>query len=96
MAKQKRIDITAGRVGTALRQARNKCKMSTDDAATILHIMPEELAAYEHGVQEIPQNILEHLFVMGYKMIQVRIIEHRYHNQRKLFRQFKQMCTDAK
>lgn len=95
MAKQKPIDITAGRMGAMLRSARQMCKLSTDDAAHLLRIMPDELAAYEHGTMAIPQSVLEHMFIMGYKMIQVRTIEHRYHNQRKLFRKFKQMCTDA-
>ncbi len=96
MTKPKPIDTTARRVGAMLRFARQKCKMSTDDAAHILHILPDELAGYEHGVREIPQGLLEHMFVMGYKMIQVRIIEHRYHNQRKLFRKLKQISTDVK
>ena len=95
MAKQKQIDITAGRLGAMLRRARHMCKMSTDDAATMLRILPDDLAAYEHGTREVPLNVLEHMFIMGYKMIQVRTIEHRYHNQRKIFRQLKQMCTDA-
>ncbi|MDE6250162.1 MAG: helix-turn-helix domain-containing protein [Alphaproteobacteria bacterium] len=95
MAKQKQIDITAGRMGAMLRRARHVCRMSTDDAATMLRIMPDELAAYEHGTGEIPLNVMEHIFVMGYRMIQVRIIEHRYHNQRRLFRKLNQICTDA-
>ena len=95
MAKQKQIDITAGRLGVTLRQARQRCHMSTDDAAAMLHIMPDELAAYEHGTGEIPLNVMEHMFVMAYKMIQVRIIEHRYHNQRKMFLKLNQICTDA-
>ena len=95
MAKLKRIDAVARRPGTILRLARQKCHMSTDDAACMLRIMPSALAEYEHGVREVPQHIMEHMFVMGYKMIQVRTIEHRYHNQRKLFRKINQTDTDA-
>lgn len=95
MTKQKQIDAAARRIGVTLRRARHMCKMSTDDAAFMLRIMPAELAAYEHGVQEIPLHILEHVFVMGYKMIQVRIIETKYHRQRKQYQKLKQICTDA-
>lgn len=95
MAKQKQIDATAGRMGAMLRQARHVCRMSTDDAALMLRIMPADLAAYERGIQEIPLNVLEHIFVMGYKMMQVRIIEYRYQNQRNMFRKLNQICTDA-
>lgn len=93
--KQKPIDTTAGRMGAMLRSARQMCKLSTDDASSILHILPDDLAAYEHGVWEIPLGVLEHMFIMGYKMIQVRIIEHRYHNQRKILRQIKQISADV-
>ncbi|MDE6250637.1 MAG: helix-turn-helix domain-containing protein [Alphaproteobacteria bacterium] len=96
MAKTKQIDITAGRLGAMLRRARHVCRMSTDDAATMLRIMPDELAAYEHGIREVPLGVMEHMFVMGYKMIQVRKIEHRYNNHRKMFLKFKQIYADAK
>ncbi len=96
MAKITRIDVVARRPGTILRLARRACNLTTDDAATMLHVLPDELAAYEHGVKEVPQHILEHLLIMGYKMKQVRIVEARYHNQRKLLRQIKQISTDAK
>lgn len=93
MAKIKQIDATAGRMGAMLRQARRMCQMSTDDAALMLHIMPDELVSYERGTHEVPLNVLEHLFVMGYKMMQIRIIERKYHNQRMQLRKLKQICT---
>ncbi|MBD5391425.1 helix-turn-helix transcriptional regulator, partial [bacterium] len=60
---KKQIDRTAGRVGAMMRRARRVCGLNTDDLATMLHIMPDELAAYEHGHSEIPMSILEHMFV---------------------------------
>lgn len=95
MAKQKQIDATAGRMGAMLRVARRACNLTTDDAALLLRIMPDELAAYERGIQEIPQGVLEHMFIMGYKMIQVRIIERRYHKEHMMFRKLKQMCSNT-
>ena len=96
MAKTKQIDATAGRMGAMLRSARQMCHMSTDDAALLLRIMPDELAAYERGIMEVPLHIMEHMFVMAYKMMQVRIIERRYYDQRAMLKKLKQICTDAK
>ena len=95
MGKYKPINETARRMGAMLRRARRMCRMSTDDAALLLQMMPDELAQYEHGVCEIPINILEHMFVMGYKMIQVRKLERRYHNQRELFYKLKKTVAEA-
>ena len=92
---KKQIDQTAGRVGAMMRRARRMCGLSTDDLATMLRIMPDELAAYEHAHKEIPMSILEHMFVMSYKMIQVRIIEYRYNRQRNFLRSKKQPVTSV-
>ena len=96
MAKQKQIDATAGRMGAMLRSARQMCHMSTDDAALLLRIMPDELAAYERGISKMPTGVLEHMFIMGYKMMQVRIIERRYNDQCAMLKKLKQICTDTK
>ncbi len=95
MTKTKQINTTTGRMGAMLRVARHVCKLSTDDAALLLRVMPDELAEYERGIMEIPPGVLEHMFIMGYKMMQVRIIERRYHAQRMQLRKLKQMCSNA-
>ena len=87
---KKQIDRTAGRMGMALRHARRHNGLNTDDAAPMLHIMPDELAAFEHGHAEMPMDILLYIFTMGYKMIQIRMIERRYHNMRQILHQSKQ------
>lgn len=96
MAKIKQIDATARRMGAMLRRARRMCQMSTDETALMLRIMPDELVAYERGMQEIPLHIMEHIFIMGYKMMQVRIIENKYYRQRKLYQKLSNLDTDAK
>ncbi len=96
MAKIKRIAAAAQRPGKILRLARRACNMTTDDAAIMLHVLPSVLAEYEHGITEVPQHILEHMFIMGYKMKQIRLIEARYHRQRKLLRKLDQIDTEAK
>ena len=83
-------------MGAMLRRARQMCHMSTDDASMLLHIMPNELAQYERGVCEIPINILEHIFIMAYKMIQVRKQEKRYQHQRVLFYKLKKGTDKAR
>lgn len=90
MSKKTRLDQTAVRMGAALRHARRHNGLNTDDAAPMLNIMPDELASYEHGIAEMPMDILLYIFTMGYKMIQVRMIERRYRNMRQVFHQSKQ------
>jgi len=92
--KMKKIDETAGRLGLAMRQARRVCRLSQDDAAAILCIMPTNLAEYEFGVTKIPFDVLEHLFVMGYKMLQVRTTESRYRRHRKVFNKIKDAVAE--
>ena len=96
MAKTKQIDATARRMGAMLRRARQVCQMSTDETALMLRIMPDELVAYERGVQEIPLHIMEHIFIMAYKIMQVRIIEGKYRQQRKFCQKQNQIDTDVK
>ena len=96
MSKTKQIDATARRMGAMLRRARHMCQMSMDETALMLRIMPDELVTYERGVQEIPLHIMEHIFIMGYKMMQVRIIEGKYRQQRKFCQKVNQVDTCVK
>jgi len=90
----KQIDETAGRLGAAMRQARRICCLGPDDVAVLLGIMPAELAEYERGTAQVPYDVLQHVFVMGYKMMQVRIIESRYRSHRNVFRKIKNAVVE--
>ncbi|MBD5400858.1 helix-turn-helix transcriptional regulator, partial [bacterium] len=90
MSKYKQINETTGRMGAMLRRARRVCNMSTDEAAELLRAPPQQMFEYEHGITEIPQEILESMFIMGYKMKQVRILEKRYAVMRDFLRMTKQ------
>jgi len=92
--KMKKIDETAGRMGMAMRQARRVCRLVPDDAAILLGIMPTDLAEYERGTAKVPFDVLEHMYVMGYKMLQVRIMENRYRRQRKIFSKIKDAVVE--
>lgn len=94
MIKQKPIDETAGRIGTAMYNARVMRHLSRNEVSALLCIMPDELAAYERGVKKIPHEILQHVFIMGYKMMRFRNLEDRYRAQRKFLRKLKQTVTD--
>ena len=86
----KKIDETTARLGVAMRYARNKCKMPLDEAAATLRIMPDELYEYERGRVMLPYDIMERVFIMGYKMMMIRMLESVYRRQRKMFRKFNQ------
>ena len=92
---KKTIDDTAGRVGAMLRQARRVCHMPQDDAAALLHIMPDKLAEYERGFTKIPSALLERMFVLGYKMMHVRVLENRYRQQNIAFRRLQRTVEAA-
>ncbi len=89
MKRINKIDATAARLGFAMREARHVCHIPHDDAAELLHIMPNDLHEYERGVTEVPIDILQRVFILGYKMMQVRIINRRYRLQRKMLSQIK-------
>ncbi len=72
-----------------MRQARRVCRLSQDDAAMFLSIMPTDLAQCECGIIKMLFDVLEHMFVMGYKMLQVRTTETRYRKQWKIFNKIK-------
>lgn len=93
MSKKPRIDQTATRMGAALLHARRHCGLNTDDAALLLRIESDELASYEHGIAEMPMDILLYIFTMGYKIIEIRMIERRYRNQRHILKCAKQIIS---
>jgi len=94
--KMKQIDETAGRVREIMRAARQVCHISHDEAAALLRIMPNELSEYEYGVSKIPADILERMFVLGYKMMRIRVLESRYRRQRNIFQKIKQAMADVR
>lgn len=93
--KQKRLDEMTEQLSKAMHQARQMCKITADDAAVLLRIRPDELFEYERGLKRIPRDVLEHVFVMGYKMMQVRIMENRYRRQCNFFRKLKQSVAEV-
>lgn len=84
----KHIDETAGRLGTAMRHGRNNCHLHQDEMARLLQIRPDELYEYERGTLKIPQDVLERIILMGFKMIHVRRLERLYRWRRHLFEKF--------
>lgn len=80
---KEQIDDTAKRISCAMRQARNTSRLSRDDVADMLHIMPNELVAYERGTSKVPMDILQRVFVMAYKLMEIRFLEHHYFLSRK-------------
>lgn len=93
MTKMKITDDPAKRIGAIMYNARIVGHLSRNELAGLLRVTPEELATYEHGTAQIPADILEHLFLMGYKMMRVRVLEHRYRQNRQLFRKLKQIVA---
>ena len=90
----KQIDETAGRMGFAMRHARKQCRLSADEVAILLHITSAELLSYERGTDKIPTDIIERVFIMGYKMMRVRVLENSYRKYRRIFRKLKQSGVD--
>ena len=80
----KPIDETAQRLGTSMRVAREYCRLSIDELAGILRVMPTELYEYECGIRQIPTDILQRIFIMGYKMMYARRCDRRYIKLRQL------------
>ncbi len=92
---RKKLDPTAGRLGIAMRGARQACHLSIDEAAHLLRIMPNELVEYERGVAKIPIGVLNHAFFLGYKMMRVRVQESVYRRQRNIFRKIKEAINET-
>ncbi|MBD5391199.1 hypothetical protein HDR66_00125 [bacterium] len=87
---KKQIDRTTGRVGAAMRQARRMCNMEQSDAARFMHMTSSELDECERGTAEIPTGALEHIFALGYQMMQVSAFIKRYRLQRLMLHKIKQ------
>jgi len=92
--KMKQIDETAGRLGVAMRRARRVCRLAQDEAAVLLRVTPAELAEYECGRARMPYDVMEHVFLMGYKMMHVRMMERSYRNHRNIFRKIKNAVAE--
>ncbi len=89
MQKAKQIDETAGRIGRAMMHARHALRIPRDEAASLLHLLPNELSEYERAITKIPQDILERMFLLGYRMMRFRTLEDKYRLQRKFYRKLK-------
>ncbi|MBD5400996.1 helix-turn-helix transcriptional regulator [bacterium] len=94
MTRMKMPDDTMGRVGAIMHNARMSCRMSRDELADMLRILPNELAAYEHGKIKIPADVLEHVFAMGFSMLRFRTLTSKYRMQRRIFRNLKQSSAE--
>ena len=94
MQNKKPIDDTARRVGKMLCDARRVLYMPHDEVARLLHIMPDELLAYERGVEKIPADVLLWIILLGYKLLRIRKMEHNYRNQRRIFYKLRKTITE--
>lgn len=83
---KKPIDETAARFGAAMKVARNACHLSPDEIASLLQIMPSELAEYERGIAQMPADILYRLVTAGYELMCFRTLDHRYRKLRQAMR----------
>ena len=90
---KKQLDETAARIGVVMCYARRTCHMSRNEVAELLRITHAELLEYERGTDKIPFDILNRIFVLSYKTIQLRRIESKYYQQRNMFRKMKQNMT---
>ncbi|MBD5400220.1 hypothetical protein HDR61_00515 [bacterium] len=93
--KKKAINETAARVGHALRTARQTARLTHGDSADLFGITMEEQLQYERGTAQIPIELLEHMFVMGYKLIGIRILEKKYRIKRDFIRKIKQTIKEG-
>ena len=89
----KQIDETAGRFGRAMMHARRVCHMSTDDVALLLRMTPAELHEFERAHEKVPVYVFEHILVVAFKTMHLRVLENKYRCQRNLFRKYKAAIT---
>lgn len=89
------IDETAARLGRAMRAGRQMCRLTHDDAARLLRVLPGELLEYECGVKRIPTDVFVQAFTMGYRMMEVRTMRHNYIRHRKILHELKQTIKEA-
>ena len=94
MKTTKPIDDNMAHLGSSMKNARQQCRISMDEAAGLLHITPNELFEYERGAKPVPRDILQRLFIMGYKMIEVRVVNHQYQAHRSAFRKIERIMTE--
>lgn len=95
MTKMNILDANTKRVGAIMHNARQMAHISRDELADLLDIMPNDLAAYEHGRTVIPADLLERVFVMGYSLMRIRVLENKYRRQRNVFRKLEQTIKEG-
>ena len=93
--KKKAINETAAHMGRALFAARQTARLTHADSADLLGITVEEQLEYERGAAQIPIEVLEHMFTVGYKMIGIRILEKKYRIKRDFIRKLKQTIREG-
>ena len=93
--KPKPIDETSVRLGRAMRAGRWMCRLTHDDAARLLRVLPNDLLEYECGAKQIPTDVFVHVFTMGYRMMEIRTLRHNYIYHRKLLCKLKQSLKEA-
>lgn len=87
----KKTKDTASYIGVGMKRARYKCGITLDDAATMLRVSPAELHDYERGRLQMPLDVMEHVFIMGLRMMHNRLLEELYRRQRRIFRKLKEL-----
>ena len=91
----KKTNKPANQMGFAMLCARQQCHLQPDEVALLLRITPAELFEYERGTEHMPTDVLQHVFIMGYKMMRIRVLEDRYRRQRRMFQKIKTAVTEA-
>jgi len=86
-----KFDDTAARMGIAMRYARQNAFIPKDEIATLLGITPNELHEYEQGVRQLPIDIMQRIFAIGYVTIHIRSMEDIYRRKRHLFNKLKKL-----
>ena len=87
----KKTKDTAQYIGVVMNRARYKSGIALDDAAKMLRVSPGELYDYERGRLQMPLDVMEHVFIMGLRMMHNRLLEELYRRQRRIFRKLKEL-----
>lgn len=70
-------------IAVAMRYARRRNYASCAEIAQLLRISQQELSSYEQGTKEIPLNILEMIFTLGYTLMRTRHVQYEYWRMRR-------------
>lgn len=74
----KQNDETARRVAHAMRRARATTIIPRTHLARLMNISTTQLGLYECGRDDVPDDILERIFTLGYMMMHVRNLNRYY------------------